>query len=367
MHIAILTQALHSNYGGILQNYALQEVLRQMGHTSVTLDRHLNQSSNLLKDFGKRLLQLIKPSYDQSLLTAKQKAIISSNQERFITQNIARTQKLFSQQAFDEYVQDNVFDAYIVGSDQCWRPMYSANIFNYFLDFLPNSSTAKRIAYAASFGVEKWEFSDVQSQQVPGLAKRFDAISVREESALALCKKYLGVSSSWVLDPTMLLGSSGFERFIQPISEKDYLLTYFLEASDEIQELCSSVQERYHLSSIVNNLNCNVFHRGQNLKSVKNISVEKWLSNIYHSSFVVTDSFHGAVFSLLFNKPFVVRLNKVRGNARLESLLTDFNLKDCIVTSKEIPAIDFDWERINRHLAERQTESMSFLRNALAV
>ncbi len=365
MHIAILTQALNNNYGGILQNYAMQDVLRRMGHAPVTIDRHFNQSPNPIKNFGKRLLQLTRSSYDSSLLTTKQKATISANQEVFINQNIARTPKLFSQKAFDKYVKKTVFDAYIVGSDQCWRPLYSANIFNYFLDFLPEYSKAKRLAYAASFGVDTWEFNEEQSLRVSELAKRFNAISVRENSAVALCEEHLGVKASWLLDPTMLLGREGFMKFILPRTEKNYLLTYFLEASDDVNRLCSSIAEHCFLSSSINNLNSNLFHRSTSINRAKNISVEEWLSNIYHADFVATDSFHGAVFAILFNKPFVVRLNKIRGNARLESLLADFGLMDCIVESDVIPSLSFDWERINNHLATRQAESMDFLRKAL--
>ena len=80
----------------------------------------------------------------------------------------------------------------------------------------------------------------------------------------------------------------------------------------------------------------------------------------------MTDSFHGAVFSILFNVPFIVKLNEVRGNARLESLLTDFNLNNCICNDiNNITIPDFDWEKINAHLAERQKESKLFLINAL--
>ena len=99
----------------------------------------------------------------------------------------------------------------------------------------------------------------------------------------------------------------------------------------------------------------------------QNISVEQWLSNIYNASFVVTDSFHGAVFCILFNVPFVVKLNSVRGNTRLESLLSDFDLTDCICQdAKDITIPNFDWEKINVHLFERQYESREFLIKSLA-
>ncbi len=366
MKVAILTQALQSNYGGILQNYAMQEVLRQMGHQAITVDRHHDKTSNLFKEIAKYFLQITKPSFDSSVLTTKQKERLFRNQESFINNHIYRTKIITSQREFDEFISSELFNAYVVGSDQCWRPVYSPNIFNYFLDFLSDDSSAKRIAYAASFGVDNWEFNKDQTERVSSLAKRFDAISVREKSAVELCDKYLSIKPAWVLDPTMLLGREGFLRFIQPVADSHYLLNYFLETSPANAEICASIKESMHLTSIVNNLKSNTFHRGQRLRDCENLSVERWLSNIYYSDFVTTDSFHGAVFSILFNKPFIVRLNKVRGNARLESLLSDFDLTDCIVNAvRDLRRLDFNWDRINHHLEKRRAESLAFLRDAL--
>ena len=255
-------------------------------------------------------------------------------------------------------------EAYIVGSDQCWRPCYSANIINYYLDFI--KTKAKRIAYAASFGVDKWEYSEEQTSIVRKYAKLFDAISVRENSGVVLCNDKLGVKASWVLDPTMLLGKDGFMKFVTPEDKNSYVLNYLLEESSEARQLVQHIANDINTTDIRSNIASPIFYRGESLNSHLNISVEQWLSNIYNASFVVTDSFHGAVFSILFNVPFVVKLNAIRGNTRLESLLTDFDLMDCIcndVLDVTIPT--FDWKKINVHLSKRQEESMSFIIKAL--
>ncbi|WP_298522964.1 polysaccharide pyruvyl transferase family protein [uncultured Prevotella sp.] len=364
MKIGILTQALHSNYGGLLQNYALQEVLRRMGHQPITIDRHISRSVNPVKEIAKRIMQLIKPTFDASLLTYRQKAELSRLQQTFIQDNIQHTKPLFSQKKFNNYVDSHPMDAYIVGSDQCWRPCYSANIRNYYLDFV--KTKAKKIAYAASFGVDSWEYNEEQTSDVSKYAADFDAISMRENSGVRLCKERLKVNASWVLDPTMLLGKDGFMKFITPKKKSSYVLNYLLEESAEARHLVQLVSKSIGINDIRSNIASPVFHRMESLKSHLNISVEQWLSNIYNASFVVTDSFHGAVFSILFNVPFIVKLNEVRGNARLESLLTDFNLSNCICNDiNNITIPDFDWEKINAHLAERQKESKSFLVNAL--
>ena len=342
MKIGILTQALHSNYGGLLQNYALQEVLREMGHDPITIDRHIPRSVCFMKEVAKRIFQMVKSSYDASLLTSKQKADLSRLQQPFVQQNIKHTDRLFTQAVFDAYVESHPMDAYIVGSDQCWRPCYSANIKNYYLDFV--KSNAKKIAYAASFGVEKWEYSEDMTPVVSEYAKRFDAISVRENTGVTLCKEKLGVDAAWVLDPTMLLGKNGFMKFVTSENSNGYVLNYLLEESESARTLVKHIAYAIKIPEIRSNIASPIFYRGESLQSHLNISVEQWLSNIYNASFVITDSFHGAVFSILFNVPFVVKLNAVRGNTRLESLLTNFGLMDCIcndVNSVKIPT--FDW------------------------
>lgn len=365
MKVAILTQPLHSNYGGLLQNYALQSVLKDMGHEVITIDRHMSRPETVVKKLAKRVLQILRPSFDSSLLTKNQKVILSRLQCQFIEQNINRTNSIFSQEDFNTYVTKYPMDAYIVGSDQCWRPCYSANIYNYYLDFVKDNS--KKIAYAASFGVDTWEYNEDITPIVSKLAKDFDSISVREQSGVALCAERLGVKASWVLDPTMLLGKNGFMKFVSPQNNEGYVLDYLLEESEEARKLVQRIKDKTKVVEVRSNIASPIFHRGESIKSHQNISVEQWLSNIYNASFVVTDSFHGAVFCILFNVPFVVKLNSVRGNTRLESLLADFDLTDCIYKDvKDITIPNFNWEKINTHLFKRQHESIEFLKKSLA-
>jgi hypothetical protein len=363
MKIGILTQPLHSNYGGLLQNYALQEVLRRMGHDPLTIDRHKPLATSFIKNVAKHFLQIVKSSYDSSLLTAKQKERLSLKQKTFVEINISKTGKFFSQTEFNSYISKHKLDAYIVGSDQCWRPCYSPNIGNYYLDFV--DAQTKKIAYAASFGVDNWEYNNEDTQSARALAKRFDAISVRENTAVKLCKDKLGVDATWVLDPTMLLGKDGYMKFVTPNADTKYVLIYLLEESNEARTLVNNVARKLDIKEIRSNIASSIFHRGESLESHMNMPVEEWLSNIHNATFVVTDSFHGAVFCILFNVPFVVKLNSTRGNTRLESLLTDFGLQECICQDFKGTA-DFNWQRINSYLKERQTKSMQFLQAALA-
>lgn len=367
MRIGILTQALNGNYGGVLQNYALQQVLKQMGHNPVTIDRHISRPESTIKKFAKIIIRNKNIYFDSSLLTKAEKRTLYARQIEFIARYIDRIGPVISQTDFDRIVGDASFDAFIVGSDQCWRPCYSANIANYFLDFTVNRNV-KRVVYAASFGVDKWEFSEAQTNDVIKAAKALDAVSVREESGKDLCAKYLGIKAEWVLDPTMLLGVEHFRMFIDTSeTQTPFITEYLLEDSPERKTLIEKVKHLSGINQCKDNNSSKLFKRFTPISQYNNIAVEEWISNIANAKLVVTDSFHGVVFSILFNTPFIVRLNKIRGNARIESLLKDFGLEKCIcsnVESLNIPIID--WTEVNEHLEKRRTQSFNFLTNSLS-
>ena len=365
MTIGILTQALHGNYGGLLQNYALQQVLIQLGHNPITIDRHIHRNENPLKNLVKSILRLTRSKHDASLLSKSQRKKITKNQIQFKIDNIITTPPIITQSNFDKEVHSSKYDAFIVGSDQCWRPCYSANIGNYFLDFIENDKIIK-IAYAPSFGVDNWEYNEEQTEMVKIAISKFNAISVREKSAIDLCKTHLNIKAKWVLDPTMLLGAEGFRKFIKK-DKSTGIVTYLLEETPSIENLIENVGHKIGESKITQNLPSQVFKRFESLKKHVSISVESWIENIANAKFVITDSFHGAVFSILFNKPFIVSLNGVRGNTRIESLLEDFDLKECIVSDFHnflIP--EYNWNKINDHLTIRREESLGFLKQALS-
>lgn len=367
MRIGILTQALHGNYGGILQNYALQETLRKLGHNPITIDRHKNIPSGAVKDLGKFIVRHLYPQFESGFLTDRERRMLISNISAFVDRHISRTRPIYTQAAFDAEVNNDCYDAFIVGSDQCWRPIYSANILNYYLDFVTDLHI-KKIVYAASFGVDNWEYSDAQTEQARNAAKRLDAISVREHSGVELCRKYLNVDAHWVLDPTMLLGAEGYTQFVSRENAMPFITTYMLEYSPRANRVLNKIRKAAGLDNVKHNLPSPIFKRFSSIKGHMNISVEEWLSNISNASFVVTDSFHGAVFSILFNTPFAVMLNTTRGNTRLESLLSDFGLEDCIINDSDNFSLPvFDWEAVNRHLTERRQESAAFLENSLCL
>ena len=311
--IAILTLPLGNNYGAILQNYALQLLIKKFKATPITIDYVVSEppfwkvlfswlKTIVYKCFGKKRKFIKK-------FREKRKKIFSE----FILKNIKKTPLLQNLKSVIKY---DSFFAIIVGSDQVWRPLYSCRIRDMFLDFCTNENDLKRIAYAASFGVDNWEYSSKQTCKCSKLAKQFDAISVREESGVKLCKEHLGVEATWVLDPTLLLAKEDYLPLCEevPVCNEKYLAVYVLDENEQVM----SIYEKEAKS------------RGLVLKkfyadSKSTLTVPQWLAMFRDASYVVTDSFHGTVFSILFGKEFRCIYNKDRGLARFESLLNLYN------------------------------------------
>ena len=212
MKIGILTQPLYMNYGGLLQAYALQTILKNEGHEVWIIQRihaynysWLYQQMSWLKFLLKQIASII--AGKKTLKQAKKDTADSRLYTMAFTCKYIspRSRLLSTDEALKNFVSKMDFDAFVVGSDQVWRPKYSPNIYNYFLDFAENLKV-KRVAYAASFGTSDWEFSEEETQKCRSLIQKFDLVSVRENDGVILCSEYLDRNDAkWVLDPTMLL------------------------------------------------------------------------------------------------------------------------------------------------------------------
>ena len=198
----------------------------------------------------------------------------------------------------------------------------------------------------------------------------FDAISVRETNGINLCKKYFDVDSVHVLDPTLLLNEFDYSMFFQnantPKSDGT-LLNYILDETEESKIIISDVAKQKCLETFSVN---NPYEHDESKPLSERIkpSVEKWLRGFYDAEFVVTDSFHACVFSILFKKQFVVIGNETRGMSRIESLLKMFEIEDRLVTSnfnvKTLPNINYD--NVYSLLINMRKNSINYLQEALS-
>ena len=332
MRIGIYTQPLRLNYGGLLQAWALQTVLRRMGHEVVTFNLcpylYLSRKEkpyNYAKRIINKCLGRINTIYLEEEHNKKYDEKIV-NIQPFIN-------KYLKLKKFKSIKDINVaeYDTIIVGSDQVWRPMYNTGygltIETSFLDFAKNDNI-KRIAYGASFGTTEWELTDGQTTKCAELAKLFSAVSVREGSGVDLCERYLGIEATQVLDPTMLLSKDDYEKIIDNSNNHEQppgdLLYFILDKTDEKRIFVNKIAKEKGMQAFCGMSNfCN---NKTKIDQDVQPSVEQWLRNFRDSSFVITDSFHGCVFSIIFHKPFVAIINNHRGAARFISLANMFDL-----------------------------------------
>ena len=368
--VAILTQPLGPNYGGILQAFALQHILREMGHQPITIDRRgklspLRATASLAK--GGLLWMAGRQRRIRRWPSPKESETICRHTNRFVSEHITTSDPITTTGKLRRYTDQGKFDAYIVGSDQVWRKAYSPCMPNYFLDFLPEDSQTKRIAYAASFGISKWEFTEAETQLYSRLAKRFDLVSVRENSAVALCREHLEVEATHVLDPTMLVDRSVYEelamsRYAHP--SKGDLFCYILDRTPEKSRLIRETASGQGLTpfEILPREYRSLAPR-DDLSEAVLPPVEQWLRSFMDAKYVITDSFHGTVFSILFGKPCIVIQNSSRGNDRFQSLLKMLN----VPPEGTSQFLDFHNDEISDHLAELRHRSLRLLSQSTSV
>lgn len=345
MKIAIMTHPLVNNYGGILQAYALTRVLHKMGHDTIILNRKPSRARNVLKSLA--VFFHLPPFYAKEMVFRRRYTKLSS----FIDSYIQRTKPLFSGRSLWNYCKKENIGGIIVGSDQVWRADYALNFqLNYFFDFVPRGANVKMLSYAASFGLSTWGYSHKCTQKIKELLTRFSGVSVRELSGQKLCENNLGISSKVVLDPTLLLQSADYSQFITSIESEKYVFVYWLgKDEDKLASILSSICPSYRVVRI-------------SMSGVEQSSVEDWLSYIKNATYVVTDSFHGCAFSLLFQKQFYLSLNESGGPDRIKSLLSQLLIEEKLTDMEYI----IDYKVVNQRLEALRQSSFEFLDSSLS-
>lgn len=379
MKVAILTQPLGHNYGGLLQAYALQCTVKSLGCSVETIDRR-----KPLKPFSfiyllRLLLRLWRGKIKSFPTQARQTALLASLLE-FRNRNLQMSPLIETSDALRAHIDTHGIDAVVVGSDQVWRPRYSPELHDFYLEFLDQiDRPVRRLSYAASFGVEEWEYSDAQTEYYRPLVQKFDAVSVREHSAIKICAEKFGVAADWHVDPTLLLEPEDYDRLIgaeRIKSARPMLVSYILDADPIKIELARSIAKARGLD--MHAINPHVVQTQiltSEIKKFRLPEIDTWLCAFRTAEFVVTDSFHGTVFAILFNKPFLAVSNAQRGRARFDSLLAQFDLSerlvlpdrsslhDLVETALRLP--DPDWIRVNERRVVLASAGRDFLKAAL--
>lgn len=345
MKISLLTYWGADNYGATLQAYATIKILQQEGHEV--------QLINLL-------IEEPKHSWIKNLFLYPKHLKFKSFRKHYFS-SITRPYLSIKE------LQDNPPEAdyYIIGSDQTWNPDISKDKARaFFLDF--NRQGTKKIAYAASFGKEKWEESQwISKNEVCRLLSQFDAISIRENTGVQILKDF-GFHSIQVLDPVLLFND--YSELIGYPQNKEEIILYKLVNTNEFYTKAKSIGKF---------LNLNVRSIGS-IRKVKGIkcaypeSIPEWIHKIASGKYIITDSFHGTVISLLYKRQFVVCVGNPKLVTRIKSLLNLFNLEERIMnvsdsTEQIIKMMKkpIDYNKIDIILEKERNISKEYLRKTI--
>jgi hypothetical protein len=347
MKIGLLTFSRENNYGANLQCYALTNILSSWGHEVTIINLPLQ---------GRKFS--VYSIVDEQL-------IFGQFRKKYLP--TAFTRAYYSEK--DLTNDPPVADLYIVGSDQVWNPNITkdTNPHVYFFSWLPE--TAKRISYAASFGVHKWNFPD--TEEYIELLKKFSHISVREQIGLSICHETFGLYATEVLDPTFLPVS--YDNLCGKYDEHrqtNELVCFRLYSKKNFEKAALNFANEKHWKAV--SVYTHRYIKG--FVYVPFPSVADWLNRIRYARFVITGSFHCVVFCILFKKQFICISNDTTGrNERKLNLLAKFGLEDrhyneqkpFEVYIKEMQQKEIDYHAIDEKLCLLREESLSFLRNAI--
>ncbi len=370
MIIGILTIPFNNNYGGFLQAFALKTILTQMGHTVVFLNRQRDQG----KELKFRIYRwLVKLGIIKDFL-AKRRERLSRYTDEFKACYLSPiTNPCYDTKSLEKCCKKENIECCVVGSDQVWRYQYAkGSIDDFYLKFIDDDRVVK-ISYAASFGIDEMDYPEAKLHCIKTLLSKFRAISVREKSGKRLINDYFGISGEKVkvvLDPTMLLSNEIYKKLFDKSEQykalpSKYLFTYILDKNPIINTIIEDLSKERGIEHF------DICAETGDITKIEYIEpVEKWLSAIYHAEFVVTDSFHGTVFSILFNRPFIVVANPSRGLSRISDLLERFGLENRIYDnskpwSQTSYPTSINWKVVNQRIEDERKMSFNFLINNL--
>lgn len=347
MKVSILTYHWEDNYGATLQAYATYKAIEALGHTPEFIDLRLPYNPSLIR---------------RILFSLKRKRFNAFRKKYFKNMTPAT---YWNVDQLKNVPPES--DCYLVGSDQTWNPQIAKALLPaFFLDF--GDDKIKRITYATSIGLNEWkESSDFSNDEIRRALQKFDKLLLREDSGIKIAKDIFGADAEQVVDPVLLFPSyPELTGDIQPsnevivyklIDDKDF----YLKARNIADGLGLSVRSLGSLRKI------------KGFQSSYPEKIEDWIKRIASSSLVITDSFHGTVFSLLYHRPFVVYVGNSNKTTRLYSLLSQLGLSNRIITSNNsidefinIAETQINWARIDSKLTELRQESIHKLQAAIS-
>ena len=353
--IGIITFHRSFNYGSVLQAYALQKYINsnQLGEAKV-IDFFYEYDYKQYNLFRSYLYSAQIKSFFADLYYLKRNIKRMHNFEEFIEKYIPLTQKQYTNNMQMKELNKN-FDAFICGSDQIWNlEITQGGEPAYFLDFVESNNI--KIAYAPSMA--HLTFDNLNEKKISNYLKSFDALSVREESTKKFIAKFTDQIVNTVVDPTLLLKKDDYEEILESIQETDYIFVYMLENNDELLAYVKKMSIHTGLKVIY--ISKKQYKNISNAKNVYGASPKSFLTYIKNADFIITNSFHATVFSIIFEKKFVTFKTK-KSFARMVDLLEKLELTDRLYNDEFEINNHINYSIVEKNLNELRSESIKYL------
>lgn len=364
--VGIVTFHAANNFGAVLQCYALEHFIEQMGFIAEIIDYRPKSLTTEYKAIIRHPIKFIKSkgffSGIKRFFNIRLMFEINKRNRKFVhfrKHNLKTSRRVhFSSEALKK--NPPIYDYYIAGSDQIWNPYLPNGLDEaFFLSFSPVEK--RRIAYGVSIGQTK-DIGDETADKFEVYVQHFDYISTREKTAAGFLKKISSKKIVTVLDPVLLLDAQEWDRIIiSPKVNQKYLFIYNLQPNKQIIDFANQISENYNLKVVC--------FRKDGLENVIDSfmfsSPGEFLGLLKNSEMVITNSFHGTVFSILYHKPFYTFPHTTRGERMLD-LLNTLGLQDRILY-KPIDEVDFiiNYEQVEGKLSVEREKSLDFLREVL--
>lgn len=367
MKTATITFHASHNYGSNLQAYALQQVIISLGHENKIINLRTEKQKDVYTVFTKRkgLKYVIKNlSHAWYYSTLKREY---SKFEDFINHKLILTKEYTTEAELKNAALD--FDCYIAGSDQIWNPVPKDFVWSYYLTFVKKG---RKISYATSFGQLASLGDSATKERIANALKSFDCISVREQRAADNVKQLAGITPQIVVDPTLLMNRNQWMDLIKDkerIIKEDYIFFYTLFADKDRMNIIKRVSKCTGLPVVTSNFS-NQYDIFNPFIKCYDAGPLDFLTLIRDAKLVVISSFHGTVFSTLFNVPFFA----IDGmsDARISTLLTTVGLEDREITIDNVEEkckciSDIDFNRVNEILEKQRIPSLNYLKDSLSL
>lgn len=355
--IGILTFHRAVNYGAVFQTYALQRSFEKKGVVCEVIDYH----NHVIEDYYYSIWK------KNASMKRKVKALLEYPLQNMRNQGFIKFRECFLKLSEKKYNRldvkesNTVYQSFVTGSDQVWNLQCTGKDMSYYLDFVKDR---RKYSYAASFG--KADKTDQAYREAAKQIVDFSRVSVREQNGKDIIQSVLQKECRVDVDPVFLLEKEEWEKLADTsmVPDKKYLLLYTVDLNERVYNAAKKMSQQFELPLYVITLRNKYIPSTQNCRLIKKCSPEAFLGYILKADKIVTNSFHGTAFSILFNKEFFLvrnaNKNTALDNTRLDTLIGNFDLGNRIVEG-EIRDDRIDYTKTNQTIESMRGKALEYL------